>query len=75
MDEAVTAFHEAANLENQRRPHRRRYSPTLQAQALAYWEQRRAQEGVRTIAAALGLSVSTLQRWTRGSRVRRIHAL
>jgi hypothetical protein len=71
MDEALTAFREGASVENQRRPQRRRYSPSLQAQALAYWERRRAHEGVRTIAAALGLSVSTLQRWTRGAHGRR----
>lgn len=67
MDEALTAFREAANQENQRRPQRRRYSSALQQQAVAYWQQRRAHEGVRTIAAALGISLSTLQRWTRGA--------
>ena len=70
MDETVSAFHEAAVQENRQRAQRRRYSPALQQQALAYWEQRRAHEGVRTIAATLGISLSTLQRWTRGSRVR-----
>jgi hypothetical protein len=68
MDQAVTAFHEAADHENRHRPQRRRYSSTLQQQAVAYWQQRRAHEGVRTIAAALGISSSTLQRWTRGAR-------
>lgn len=70
MDEALTAFREAANQENQRRPQRRRYSSALQQQAVAYWQQRRAHEGVRTIAAALGISLSTLQRWTRGAPAR-----
>lgn len=71
MDEALTAFREAANQENLRRPQRRRYSPPLQQQAVAYWQQRRAHEGVRTIATTLGISVSTLQRWTRGAPARR----
>jgi transposase-like protein len=70
MDEALTAFHEAADHENRHRPQRRRYSPPLRQQALTYWQQRRAHEGVPTIAAALGISSSTLQRWTRGARVR-----
>jgi hypothetical protein len=70
MDEALTTFHEAADHENRRRPQRRRYSPTLQQQALTYWQQRRARESVRMIAAALGISSSTLQRWTRGARAR-----
>jgi transcriptional regulator with XRE-family HTH domain len=68
MDQALTAFHDAANQENRHRPQRRRYSPARQQQALAYWQQRRDQEGVRTIAAALGISASTLQRWMRGGR-------
>jgi hypothetical protein len=55
---------------------RRRYSPTLQQQALEYWRQRRRHEGVRAIAAGLGISVTTLQRWTREvpapSRFRRV---
>ena len=46
---------------------RRRYTSELQHQAIAYWQQRRGDEGVRAIAASLGVSVTTLQRWTRGS--------
>jgi hypothetical protein len=38
MDEALTAFREAADQENLRRPQRRRYSPALQQQAVAYWQ-------------------------------------
>jgi hypothetical protein len=67
MDETLIAFREAAGQENAHRRQRRRYSPSLQRQAMAYWEERRAQEGVRAIAAALGISVSTLQRWTRAA--------
>jgi transposase-like protein len=65
MDPAVTRFHEAATRENGQRPLRRRYSAALQQQAIAYWTRRRRQDGVRTIAAALGVSTSTLQRWAR----------
>ncbi len=71
MDEALIAFRDAAGQENAHRRQRRRYSPSLQQQAMAHWEQRRAHEGVRTIAAALGISVSTLQRWTRAAAGRR----
>jgi hypothetical protein len=41
---------------------RQRYSAALQQQAIAYWRRRRAQDGVRTITAALGVS-PRLQRW------------
>jgi transposase-like protein len=70
MDQALTAFREAADQENRDRPQRRRYSSTLQQQALRYWQERRAHEGVPSIAASLGISSSTLQRWTRGARRR-----
>jgi hypothetical protein len=67
MDEALVQFREAADRENAERPLRRRYSPTLQREAVAYWQQRRGQEGMRPVAAALGVSLTTLQRWTRGA--------
>ena len=67
MDQTLTAFREAADRENLHRRERRRYSSTLRQQAVEYWQQRRRhEEGVRAIAAALGVSVTTLQRWTRG---------
>jgi transposase-like protein len=76
MDQALTAFREAADRENLHRRVRRRYSSTLRQQAVEYWQRRRRQEGVRAIAAALGVSVTTLQRWTRRvggrSRFRRV---
>jgi hypothetical protein len=76
MDQALTAFREAADRENRHRRVRRRYSPTLQQQALEYWEQRRRHESVRAIATGLGVSVTTRQRWTHGiatrSRFRRV---
>ena len=71
MDQALTAFREAADRENLHRRVRRRYSSTLRQHAVEYWQQRRRHEGVRAIAAALGVSVTTLQRWTRGSTARR----
>ena len=64
MDDALVRFRQAADRENGRRPHRRRYSLALQRQAIEYWHQRRGDEGVRAIAASLGVSVTTLQRWT-----------
>jgi transposase-like protein len=67
MDHALTRFRQAADRENRRRPLRRRYSVELQQQAVEYWHERRDEEGVRTIAATLGVSVTTLRRWTRGS--------
>jgi transposase-like protein len=72
MDEVLTAFREAADRENLHRRERRRYSSTLRQQAVEYWQQRRRHESVRAIAAALGISVTTLQRWTRriGARPR-----
>ncbi|HEX5076174.1 MAG TPA: hypothetical protein VFW03_23380 [Gemmatimonadaceae bacterium] len=65
MEDALLRFRQAADRENHRRPLRRRYSPQLQQQAIEYWHQHRGDEGVRAIAASLGVSVTTLQRWTR----------
>lgn len=70
MDQALTAFREAADRENLHRRVRRRYSATLRQQAVEYWQHRRGHEGGRAIAAALGISVTTLQRWTRRSGAR-----
>jgi transposase-like protein len=70
MDQALIRFQHAARRENRHRPLRRRYSPTLQQQAVEYWQQRRGQEGLRTIAATLGVTPTTLQRWTRTLRQR-----
>ena len=76
MDQALTAFREAADRENLHRRLRRRYSSTLRQQAVEYRQQRRGHEGGRAIAAALGVSVTTLQRWMRAvaarSRFRRV---
>jgi hypothetical protein len=67
MDDELIRFRRAAERENRgRRAIRRRYSPTLQHQAVDYCHSRRQQgEGVRTIAAALGIAPWSLHRWTR----------
>jgi hypothetical protein len=71
MDQELIRFRQAADRENRgRRPIRRRYSPTLQQQAIDYWGKRRSQEGLRPIAAALGVAPWTLHRWTRASTAR-----
>jgi transposase-like protein len=70
MDQALTAFRDAADRETLHRRWRRRYSSTLRQQAIEYWQHRRGHESVRAIAAALGVSVTTLQRWTRGIAAR-----
>jgi hypothetical protein len=67
MDDALIRFRHAADREKRHRRLRRRYSSALQHDAVAYWQRRRRKDGVRTIAAALGVSVTTLQRWTRAS--------
>lgn len=64
MDDALIQFREAAHRENRSRVRRRRYSRELQQQAVAYWGARRGADSVRTIATALGVSETTLQRWT-----------
>jgi transposase-like protein len=68
MDDALAQFLQAAELENHDRRTRRRYSRELQQRAVEYWQQHKAHERCRSIAAALGVSPTTLQRWTRASR-------
>jgi transposase-like protein len=68
MGDTLAQFLEAAELENRHRRARRRYSPELRQRAVEYWQQHRAHERFQTIAAALGVSPTTLQRWTRASR-------
>lgn len=68
MDDILAQFLQAAELENRHRRTRRRYSRELQQRAVEYWQQRKAHERFPTIAAALGVSPTTLQRWTRASR-------
>jgi len=72
MDQALSAFRDAAARENRgRRGLQRRYSPALQKQAVEYWRQRRrAGNGTRAIAAALGIADWSLHRWIRAAKAR-----
>ena len=67
MDEALRRFRQAADRENRGRGRgtvRRRYSKDLQAEAVRYWKARqRAGEGLRDVAAALGVAAWSLRRW------------
>jgi hypothetical protein len=67
MDKALRRFREAADRENRGRGRgtiRRRYSKGLQAEAVHYWKKRqRAGEGLRDVAAALGVAPWSLRRW------------
>jgi transposase-like protein len=66
MDHELQAFREAAAREQRGRgPMRRRYSATLQAQAVQYWTTRQQRgEGVKAVAMALGVAPWSLHRWT-----------
>ena len=70
MDQALVEFRKAAARENRgRRGLQRRYSPALQAQAVAYWRARQRQgERLRVVAAALGVAHWSLHRWMRASK-------
>jgi hypothetical protein len=72
MDHALVEFRNAAARENRgRRGLRRRYSPALQEQAVDYWRMRRhAGDGMRTVAAALGVAHWSLHRWIEASKSR-----
>src|SRR5262249_46229685 len=72
MDQALVRFRQAAARENRgRRDVRRRYSPMLREQAVAYWRNRRQHgERFRDVAAALGVASWSLHRWRRASRIR-----
>ena len=72
MDQALVRFRQAAARENRgRRDVRRRYSPMLRDEAVAYWRNRRQHgERLRDVAAALGVAPWSLHRWTRASKTR-----
>jgi hypothetical protein len=72
MDQALVRFRQAAARENRDRGSvRRRYSTRLQQQAVEYCEMRRAQgDGVRQVAAALGVAPWSLHRWIRACEER-----
>ena len=67
MDEALRRLRKVAGQENRGRGQgtvRRRYSTDLQAEAVRYWKARqRAGEGLRDVAAALGVAPWSLRRW------------
>ena len=69
MEQELIRFRRAADRENRgRRAICRRYSPTLQRQAVNYCQSRQQHgQGLRSIAAALGIAPWTLYRWMRGS--------
>ena len=69
MDHALVEFRRAAARENRgRHGLRRRYSPALQAQAVEYWRRRqRSGDGMRVVAAALGVAHWSLHRWIEAS--------
>ena len=66
MDQEVRRFRAAVTRENRgRHAVQRRYSPELQTQAVRYWQTRRqAGDGLREVAAALGVASWSLYRWT-----------
>jgi hypothetical protein len=72
MDQAVVHFRKAAARENRDRGSvRRRYSRTLQQQAVEYGRARQRQgDGLRDVAAALGVAPWSLYRWTRACEER-----
>jgi transposase-like protein len=71
MDQALSQFRKTAAGENRgRRGIRRRYSSALQQQAVEYWRmRRRGGDGVRVIAAALGVAHWSLHRWIQASKI------
>jgi transposase-like protein len=72
MDRALDEFRQGAARENQgRHGLQRRYSPALQAQAVEYWRTRqRNGDGLRVVAAALGVAQWTLHRWIKAPKRR-----
>jgi hypothetical protein len=69
MDDALIAFRRAAAHENRgRQALQRRYSPALQAKAVAYWRARQQQgDRLRVVAEALGVAHWSLHRWIKAS--------
>lgn len=70
MDHALVEFRKAAARENRgRHGLQRRYSPALQTQAVEYWRRRQRQgDGLRVVAAALGVAEWSLHRWVKASK-------
>lgn len=74
MDEAVRRFRRQARVEiGERFGAERRYSAPLRQAAVAYWRQREPEgDGLRTVAAALGVAPVSLRRWARDDRFRAV---
>lgn len=72
MDRRVQRFREHARRENRgRRGVQRRYSESLQRQAVSYYEEQRSKgTSLAEVAQALGVSGWSLFRWVKGSRWR-----
>jgi hypothetical protein len=72
MDDAVQRFRRQAGRElGDRQGAERRYSDGLRQQAVAYWRARAsAGDGVRAVAAALGIAPVSLRRWAQDARFR-----
>jgi hypothetical protein len=69
MDPALLEFRKAAARENRgRRGLQRRYSRSLQAQAVVYWRARRRHgDRLCVVAAALGVAHWSLHRWSKAA--------
>jgi hypothetical protein len=67
MDHPLIRFRKAAARENRHRHTvRRRYSSAVQRQAVEYWRAREQEgDGMKDVAAALGIAPWSLHRWTR----------
>jgi hypothetical protein len=74
MDEAVRRFRRQARVEiGERFGAERRYSGPLRQAAVAYWRRREPEgDGLRTVAAALGVAPVSLRRWARDDRFRAV---
>ena len=72
MDQELVRFREAATRENRgRRGIRRRHSTALQQEAVSYWvTRRRAGDGLKEVATALGVAPWSLRRWADRSEPR-----
>ncbi len=77
MDDAVQRFRRQAGRElGDRTGAERRYSVGLRQQAVAYWRAREtAGDGVRAVAAALGIAPVSLRRWAQDTRFRPVRLL
>jgi len=77
MDPELKQFRAAAALENHGRGRMgRRYSSTLQAQAVQYWTRRQHKgDDLAEVAAALGVAPWSLHRWARTARFRPVQVV